>query len=145
MRARQVQWLGSIRIGRPPSFAWVTGVSLLLAAALIAFSIWGEVTRKAKLPGLLVPTAGMLNLSAPQAGVVSELAVKEGELVQAGQVLLRLKTERSTALGDAGSLNAQALAQRRATLETEALLTRQGTGLERPLAQPASRRAPSAG
>ena len=125
MRARQVQWLGSIRIGRPPSFAWVTGISLLLAAALITFSIWGEVTRKAKLPGLLVPTAGMLNLSAPQAGVVSDLLVKEGELVQAGQVLLRLKTERSTALGDAGALNAQALAQRRATLETEALLTRQ--------------------
>ena len=125
MRARQAQWLGSIRIGRPPSFAWVTGISMLLAAALIAFSIWGEVTRKAKLPGLLVPTAGMLNLSAPQAGVVADLLVKEGELVHEGQVLLRLKTERSTVLGDAGALNAQAMAQRRATLDTETLLTRQ--------------------
>lgn len=125
MRARQAQWLGSIRIGRPPSFAWVTGISMLLAAALIAFSIWGEVTRKAKLPGLLVPTAGMLNLSAPQAGVVADLLVKEGELVHEGQILLRLKTERSTVLGDAGALNAQAMAQRRATLDTEALLTRQ--------------------
>lgn len=125
LHACQVHWLGSIRIGRPPSFAWVTGISLLLAAALIAFSIWGEVTKKAKLPGLLVPTAGILNLSAPQAGVVAELAVKEGELVQEGQVLLRLKTERSTALGDAGALNAQALTQRRVTLDTEALLTRQ--------------------
>lgn len=125
MQAAQAQWLGSIRIGRPPSFAWVTGLSLCMALALVSYAIWGEVTRKAKLPGLLMPTAGMLTVSAPQAGVLTEVLVREGDLVQAGQVLMRLKSERNTALGDAATLNAQALAQRRASLDTERLLTQQ--------------------
>ena len=86
LHERQVQWLGSIRIGRPPSFAWVTGIAICLALSLAAFSVWGEITRKAKLPGLLVPTAGMINLSAPQAGLLTELRVQEGDLVSAGQV-----------------------------------------------------------
>lgn len=38
LQAQQVQWLGSIRIGRNPRFALVAWVSLLLAAALIAFA-----------------------------------------------------------------------------------------------------------
>ncbi|WP_197418241.1 biotin/lipoyl-binding protein [Paucibacter sp. KCTC 42545] len=82
-------------------------------------------TRKAKLPGLLMPTAGMLTVSAPQVGVVTELLVKEGELVAAGQPVIRLRSDRTTSLGDAAILNAQALAQRRQTLETERLLTQQ--------------------
>ncbi|ALT77164.1 hypothetical protein AT984_08110 [Paucibacter sp. KCTC 42545] len=125
MHASQSQWLGSIRIARPPSFAWVTGVSLTMALALVTFAICGEVTRKAKLPGLLMPTAGMLTVSAPQVGVVTELLVKEGDLVDAGQPVMRLRSERTTSLGDAAILNAQALAQRRQTLETERLLTQQ--------------------
>ncbi|ALT79092.1 HlyD family secretion protein [Paucibacter sp. KCTC 42545] len=125
MQASQAQWLGSIRIGRPPSFAWVTGISLSMALALVTFAICGEVTRKAKLPGLLMPTAGMLTVSAPQVGVVTELLVKEGDLVAAGQPVMRLRSERTTSLGDAAILNAQALAQRRQTLETERMLTQQ--------------------
>ncbi|ALT77147.1 hypothetical protein AT984_08020 [Paucibacter sp. KCTC 42545] len=125
MQASQAQWLGSIRIGRPPSFAWVTGISLSMALALVTFAIFGEVTRKAKLPGLLMPTAGMLTVSAPQVGVVTELLVKEGDWVAAGQPVIRLRSDRTTSQGDAAILNAQALAQRRQTLETERMLTQQ--------------------
>lgn len=126
LQQRQAQWLGSIRIARPPSFAWVTGVALLLALALASFATWGEVTRKARLPGLLVPGAGLISVSAPQAGQVAELLVREGQAVQKGQPLMRLKTERLLAQGgDAALLNAQALAQRRASLDTERLLLQQ--------------------
>ncbi|MCV2436902.1 HlyD family secretion protein [Paucibacter sp. DJ2R-2] len=125
MQAAQVQWLGSIRIGRPLSFAWVTGVSLAMALSLVAFAKYGEITRKAKLPGLLMPTAGMLSVNAPQAGVLTELLVKEGDWVAAGQPVMRLRSERTTGLGDAALLNAQALVQRRQSLETERLLAQQ--------------------
>lgn len=125
LQAHQAQWLGSIRIGRPPSFAWVTGISLSMALALVAFAIWGEIAHKAKLPGLLMPTAGVLTVSAPQAGILTELLVQEGQLVTAGQPVMRLRSERTTALGDAAILNAQALAQRRQSLDTERLLTQQ--------------------
>ncbi|MCV2367886.1 HlyD family secretion protein [Roseateles oligotrophus] len=125
LQAKQVQWLGNIRIGRPASFAWVTGTALLLAAALIAFAWLGEVTGKAKLPGLLVPSGGLLQIAAPQAGQVAEVLVQEGEVVRPGQALMRLHSERITGSGEASALNAQAIAQRRAGLDTERLLTQQ--------------------
>ncbi len=45
LEAQRAQWLGAIRIARPPSFAWVTGISIVLALALLAFSVWGQVAR----------------------------------------------------------------------------------------------------
>ena len=125
MQARQAQWLGSIRIGRPLSFTVVAAAALMMAAALVSFAISGEVTRKVKLPGLLLPTAGLLQIAAPQAGQVAEVLVREGEVVQAGQPLMRLKSERMTGAGEASALNAQALAQRGSSLATERLLTQQ--------------------
>jgi membrane fusion protein len=58
--AKQAQYLGSVRIGRNPSFAVVAGTALSLAASLVSFVVWGEVTRKARVPGLVVPTHGTL-------------------------------------------------------------------------------------
>lgn len=125
LETRQTQWLGSIRIGRPLSFSVVTGASLAMATALIAFACWGEVTRKATVHGVLLPAGGLLNVAASQAGTITEVLVHEGEEVQAGQPLLRIKAERVTAQGDAALLLIQALAARRASLETERRLTEQ--------------------
>jgi membrane fusion protein len=117
LQAAQGQWLGSIRIARPPSFAWVTSIAMALAAALIAFAVLGQVSRKARLPGLLLPSEGLIGVSAPQAGTVAELLVSEGQQVQAGQPLLRLSSPRLLTGGDATALAAQALAQRRSALD----------------------------
>ena len=125
LQARQAQWLGTIRIGRPLSFSLVTGAALAMAAALIAFACWGEVTRKVTVHGVLLPVGGLLNVAAPQAGVIAEVLVKEGDEVAAGQPLLRIKAERITAQGDAALLTAQALAARRTSLEAERRLTEQ--------------------
>lgn len=125
LQARQAQWLGSIRIGRPLSFSVATGGALAMAAALVAFACWGEVTRKATVHGVLLPVGGLLNVAAPQAGTIAEMLVREGDEVQAGQPLLRIKAERITAQGDAALLTAQALAARRTSLEAERRLTEQ--------------------
>jgi len=58
LQERRTQFLGTIRIGRNPSFALVTAVALLLAAALVAYATWGEITRKARLAGVLVSVDG---------------------------------------------------------------------------------------
>lgn len=125
VQAAQDQWLGRIRIARPPSFAWVTGIAVVLAAALIAFAVLGQVSRKARLTGLLLPSEGLISVSAPQAGTVAELLVSEGQQVQAGQPLVRLTSPRLLAGGDATVLAAQALAQRGSALGTERLLLQQ--------------------
>ena len=117
--AQTAQYLGSIRIGRNPRFEAVALVALALAAALVAFAVWGEVTRKARIPGILVPTAGLLQVSAPAAGAVLERRVAEGEFVQSGQVLFVIGTDRMGAQGDTSVLVALALKQRRQTLEVE--------------------------
>jgi membrane fusion protein len=94
--AQTAQWLGGVRLHRPLSFSVVTGCALGIALLLVAFASWGEVNRKAHLSGLLVPTLGTLNVTAPQAGTVMQLPVAEGQAVQAGDVLLVLSAERSS-------------------------------------------------
>ena len=125
MQARQAQWLGGIRIGRPPSFALVTGLALACALSLVSFAVWGSYTRKVSLPGVLVPQGGVINLSSPQPATVAEVLVKEGDPVVAGQALIRLRAERQTAAGELGQLQAAALQQRRTSLQTELRLAEQ--------------------
>ena len=117
--AQSAQYLGSIRIGRNPRHATVAAVALLLAGALVAFAAWGQVTRKARIPGLLVSALGTLQLSATVAGTVVERRVSEGEFVQTGQVLFVLGTDRAGAQGDTAALVAQSLLQRQHTLQAE--------------------------
>ncbi len=109
--AQAAQWLGSVRLHRPLSYTLVTGAALAMALALIAFAAWGEVNRKARLSGLLVPSQGSLNITAQQAGVLIELPIAEGQSVKAGEVLLVLNTERQSmlhgAMGDTTERAAQ--------------------------------------
>lgn len=118
--------MGAVRLHRPLSFSLVTGVAVFLAALLIAFSVWGEVNRKARLTGILVPVQGSLNITAPQAGVIAERRVQEGDSVTAGDVLLVLNTERqslvagvSGGVGDTSVLVAQQIELRRQALVAE--------------------------
>ena len=117
--AQSAQYLGGIRIGRNPRHATVAAVALLLASALVAFAVWGQVTRKARIPGLLVSALGTLQLSAAAAGTVVQRKAAEGDFVQAGQVLFILGTDRAGARGDTAALVGQNLLQRQQTLESE--------------------------
>ena len=119
LEARKSQYLGSIRIGHNPSLLFATIAAVLLGLALISYAIWGEVTRKAKLSGILVPIEGTLNLSASQAGTLLDVKVKEGDLASPGQVLLVVGIDRATLQGPTAVLIAQNLDQRRATLQSE--------------------------
>lgn len=121
--AQSAQWLGSVRLHRPLSFSVVTSTAVFFACALVAFAAWGDINRKARLVGLLVPVAGSLNITATQAGVLIEIPVKEGQSVRAGEVLLVLQTERSSLLngtvGDTTTRVALQIEARQQTLATE--------------------------
>ena len=119
MQARQAAWLGGIRIGRNPRHSVVAGVSLLMAGSLITFAVWGQVARKSRVPGVLMPAQGTVQLSANAAGVFTEQLVQEGEQVTAGQALFVLGTDRPTSEGSAAVLLSAHLNQRRLTLEAE--------------------------
>jgi membrane fusion protein len=84
MQAGQASWLGGIRIGHNPKFSTVAAVALVLAGGLLAFAVWGQVARKARIPGVLVPEQGALQLGAQAPGVLVDLRVQDGERVAAG-------------------------------------------------------------
>jgi membrane fusion protein len=83
------------------------GVAILLAAAFVAFCVFGKITRKATISGVLLHTAGVVGVRATEAGQVIDVRVKEGGRARAGDVLLVIGTER-TALGEGGELIATA-------------------------------------
>ena len=124
--AESAQWLGCVRLHRPLSFTLVTTAALGMALALVAFAAWGEVNRKARLAGLLVPSQGSLNITAQQSGVLMELPIVEGQTVQAGDVLLVLHTEHRSmlngALGDTSERAARQIETRQQSLSTERTL-----------------------
>lgn len=74
---------------------------ILLFVLLFVFVVWAynsnveEVTRG---QGSVIPSSREQLIASLDAGVVSEMLVKEGEVVQKGQVLLKLDTTRSLAL-----------------------------------------------
>lgn len=119
IQARQAQYLGAIRLGRNPSFALVAWSAVALCTMLVAFAIAGQVTRKATVPGLLVPALGTLQVTAPQAGVLVETKVSEGQHVEAGEVLFIVSTDHNTTQGTTAALVAATVQQRLAALDAE--------------------------
>jgi membrane fusion protein len=107
-QAQSAQWLGTVRLTRPLSFTTITVAAVGIAALLAVFATWGEVNRKSKVSGLLVPQGGLLNITAPVSGVLGELHMTEGSMVPAAAVLAIINTERQSNLSGnltAGTLN----------------------------------------
>ena len=100
---------------------WVfTLLSAAVAVALVVFVFVGEYTRRERVDGYLELDIGAARVSAPEASVVAELMVKEGDEVAAGQPIARLSQERTTATGaNASELVRQELLGRLASLESE--------------------------
>ncbi|MBC3932045.1 HlyD family secretion protein, partial [Undibacterium curvum] len=116
------QWMGAIRLAQPVSSWLIALVATCLSIALIALIAYitlGSITKKARVTGLTLPVSGSLSVIAPGTGVLRQLLVKEGQLVQAGQALFELNTERMGDQGEITALIAQQLAARQHSLETE--------------------------
>jgi membrane fusion protein len=117
--AQRAQYLGGIRIGHNPRHVTVALAAIVLAGSLVAYAVWGEITRKSRIPGILVPMHGTLQVASVVAGSVIESRVQEGEFVRAGQVLFVLGTDRAGADGNVAALAAYNLLQRHQLLMDE--------------------------
>jgi len=117
---QRTQLLGQIiLVPRMP----VLGLSVfaaIMALALVAFLVLGSHTRRVTVSGQLLPVSGLIRVHTPQAGVVLEKRVLDGQVVSRGDVLFVLSSDR---VGD-GAREIQAdiarqLEQRRASLNAE--------------------------
>ncbi len=117
--SQQASWMGAIRVAQRPAFAVVAAIAVVLAIALIAFALLGQVTRKARVPGLLMPPGGLLQVTSPLQGHAHELLVGEGEEVRRGQPLIRVRSERIVDGGDMTALALRAIEARARSLAQE--------------------------
>jgi membrane fusion protein len=97
LAAKQTNWLGSVLLIRPVSFAIAAWVATVLALAVVALLMLGEYTKRTRVVGLLVPDKGFIKVVPTQAGVITARHVQEGQQVQAGQALFTLSLDRIAA------------------------------------------------
>ena len=93
MVEHQSQWLGTVLL-EPKITHWMfASMALLATAAVIGLLFFTSYTRKARINGWLVPQQGLVRVFAPQAGVITQVHVKEGMEVKKGTLLLAVSTE----------------------------------------------------
>lgn len=111
---------GVVILARPLSYTVITALFAAVAVALVGFLCLSSYTRKVAVQGLLLPSHGLIKVMPLQAGLITERRVKEGDLVQAGDVLFVLSSERQTqGLGNADATVSELLRARRDSLQRE--------------------------
>lgn len=140
IEAKRGSWLGPITLATPISRWLIVVFALVVTSALLAIICLASYTRRETVSGQLVPSAGLLSINAPGAGVVVKLLVHEGQSVRKSQPLLELGSEQySASLGDMhGRIGEQLAAQQtwlREDLENQKTLTdRQASALQKKIA-----------
>ena len=116
------------RLLRPASMIIIT-ISVLLVG-FIGWSHWTELDQVTRAPGRVVPFARVQIVQSEQDGAISTIAVREGEQVSAGQLLVEL---------DAVQLEARLREERVQVAALESRMARINAELfDRPLTFPAS-------
>ena len=115
--ALQVHSTGRVASIAPISAWFLTAFLSIIAAASIAFLFFGSYTKKERVSGVLMPAAGVIRLRAPESAVVTTIAVREGQSVKAGDVLMEITQER---FSDQGAT--QTLIEQNLKLQREQLL-----------------------
>ncbi|MCH8551679.1 MAG: HlyD family efflux transporter periplasmic adaptor subunit [Natronospirillum sp.] len=78
---------GDVLLLQPLSIRLFCVVALLFVSAVAAYLSWATFPRKETVQGHLVPSSGVLQVTAPRAGIVRQVLVSDGDRVSAGQPL----------------------------------------------------------
>jgi membrane fusion protein len=118
--AQREKFLGEATIARPVPFWVFTLLAAGIAVLLIAVALWGQYTRRERVEGYVALDTGAARVLIPDSGRVTDLMVKEGDEVKAGDAMATVSLDRST--GSGGSTNEAVAAEmqsRRLILEKE--------------------------
>ncbi|MGM9428298.1 HlyD family secretion protein [Hydrogenophaga sp. MI9] len=94
LAAQRTQLLGQIVLTPRISMLWLSLVAAALALAVILFLAFGSHTRRVTVTGQLMPAGGLIRVHTPQAGVVLEKRVADGQVVKKGDILYVLTSDR---------------------------------------------------
>ena len=118
--AQREKFLGEATIARPvPAWAF-TLLAAGTAILLIVVAVWGQYTRRERVEGYLALDTGAERVLASDAGRITDLLVKEGDEVKAGDALAKISLDRTLGTGGSSSEAAsREMQSRRSTLEKE--------------------------
>jgi hypothetical protein len=119
MAARRTRWLGRPQVSQPWPVRAVAVGSLIATAALACLVAFGGYTGRVTVQGVVAPTAGVIRVTAPAAGRVEALEVREGEIVNEGQLLYRLALDSMTPVGPTQAQIERLMTVQRRELEDE--------------------------
>ena len=116
LHEQRTLWLGrqTLSLGLPAASLSVMSTVLPIATALLV--TFGSYARRETLHGVMLPSAGLVQVMAPAAGWVETLHVKEGETVSPDTRLYTLNTDLTTKDGSAQQRVLQSLTAERALL-----------------------------
>ncbi|WP_232467470.1 HlyD family secretion protein [Burkholderia ubonensis] len=103
-----------------PPYRWLLiAIVAVIAVSVAAFMVLGTYTKRERVMGQLVPSAGVLNVSPPVTGTVERIEVREGQRVRAGDPLITVSAEVATSLGDAREMVRTQLETQRERLRSD--------------------------
>jgi membrane fusion protein, adhesin transport system len=103
-----------------PKSTWALYLILAFVVSFIVWAAWAEVDEVARADGRLVPDGRDQVIASLEPGLLAEMLVREGELVVAGQDVVRLDPTRVEAAENEGAQRRKALQATRARLQAEA-------------------------
>lgn len=120
IEAQKAPSLGVIRLATPVSYQIWTLAAIGMVVAILAWLFAGQYTRREHVAGSLVPQAGLLTLTARSAGTVTSVAIADGTAVHAGEALLTVSDDRSSAsMGNTSVVISAQLRQQQARLQAD--------------------------
>lgn len=105
---------------RHSGMSWTIGLLSLLVFSFVVWAYFSNVEEVTRGQGSVIPSSREQVIQSLDPGVLSELAVKEGDLVEPGQVLVRMDTARSSAVYREARNKVDALRATAARLRSEA-------------------------
>jgi membrane fusion protein len=83
----------------PPTQLGLSRFLVAVVVLVIIYVSFAGYSRKETVSGLIVPSRGIIRVTAPRAGTVTEVMVADGEVVSEDQVLFSVMTEETSASG----------------------------------------------
>jgi membrane fusion protein len=96
LQARQLAWQGRPAVALRFPTLFTTLASVALAAATAALITFGSYARRVDMEGSVLPTTGVIEISAFSAGRIKTLAVTEGETVRKQALLYTIDVDTAT-------------------------------------------------
>ena len=98
--AQRDAWLGRPKLLQPISIFVATIMGVLVIALIVSFLVFGNYTRRVRVHGTVVPSAGVMHVFTPQTGRIISGITSAHDRVQLGDPLFTISTDTTTGLGE---------------------------------------------